>query len=338
MSSSRSIAESLSQLEGLLRLRAARGEESLSVSAAALDQLRVLPDRLSEAAGQSLSGGEEAVAAGGMPPGSVSPDEGRGSLPRGDLPREERNPVSRDERPVDEIRVREEDSGAQDGEERLPIPAEGSNRDKLIAIFHLAKRCPVCTAMETLFDTMVFATGDPEASLAFVGEAPGAEEEQKKRPFVGPAGQKLDQIIRAMGLEREKVYISNIVKFRPRMDDWKFQGKRNRKPTPHEMTSSVKYVKAELEVVRPRAVVALGATAAEGLLEESGSVRNLRGKWHDLDGIPVMVTYHPSYLLRQEGESPEAARKAKRLVWEDMLLVMEKIGLPISEKQRKYFA
>lgn len=195
-----------------------------------------------------------------------------------------------------------------------------------------------CRGLGTLRDVMVFSVGSPTADLMFVGEAPGFEEERQREPFVGPAGQKLTQIIKAMGLRRpEDVYISNIVKFRPLDGDARFQGQRNRKPSPVEMGASVKYVRAEIEIVKPKVIVALGATAAEGLLEISGSISRLRNQFHDLGGIPVMVTYHPSYVLRQESKSPDGGKADKRKVWEDMLKVMEQVGLPISEKQRGFF-
>ena len=165
----------------------------------------------------------------------------------------------------------------------------------------------------------------------FVGEAPGAEEEKLREPFVGPAGQKLTAIIKAMGLDRPKVYISNICKFRPAMEN---QGSGNRKPSAEEMRACLPFVLKEIDLIKPKVIVALGATAAEGL-GIPGTVGGLRGKFHSTSGIPTMVTYHPSYLLREE-QTGDGIR-AKRAVWEDMLKVMEKLGLPISEKQRGYF-
>ena len=226
----------------------------------------------------------------------------------------------------------------QRGRFEIIHPVGETVRDKLNNLFRIAKIDVACNEMETLRDQLVFATGNPEAEIMFVGEAPGAEEENQKKPFVGPAGKKLDQIIQAMGLSREKVYISNIVKWRPRIGDDRMQGTRNRKPTHDEMAVSVKFIRSEIEVIKPKAIVALGGTAAEGLLDESGSVSGMRGRFFEVDNIPVAVTYHPSYLLRAEGESDkEHARAIKRKVWEDMLMVMEKIGMPISEKQRGFF-
>jgi DNA polymerase len=188
----------------------------------------------------------------------------------------------------------------------------------------------------TLRDIMVFAVGNPEAEIMLVGEAPGAVEEQKREPFTGPAGATLDRILKAMGLERSKVYISNICKFRPAIEG-AYQGSKNRKPTADEMDSCLAYVHEEIAIIKPRVIIALGATAAEGLLRKPVSVSRARGQWLECQGIPLMITFHPSYILRKEEEGEEIAIAEKRKLWEDMLMVMEKAGMPISEKQRRYF-
>ncbi len=203
--------------------------------------------------------------------------------------------------------------------------------EKLAALRALAETWEPARALESLRQTMVFAVGDPHASLMFVGEAPGAEEEKLREPFVGPAGQKLTGIIKAMGLDRPQVYISNICKFRPAMED---QGSKNRKPTAEEMKACLPFVLTEIDLIKPQVIVALGATAAEGLGIQ-GSVGGLRGRFHNTAGIPTMVTYHPSYILREE--KLNGGMDAKRAVWEDMLKVMEKLGMPISDKQHGFF-
>lgn len=203
--------------------------------------------------------------------------------------------------------------------------------EKLAALRAMAENWEPARSMNSLRQTMVFAVGDPHAKLMFVGEAPGAEEEKLREPFVGPAGQKLTAIIKAMGLDRPQVYISNICKFRPAMDN---QGSGNRKPTAEEMKACLPFVLTEIDLIKPQVIVALGATAAEGL-GMPGSVGGLRGRFHSTSGIPTMVTYHPSYLLREEKMGDGI--RAKRQVWEDMLKVMEKLELPISAKQRGYF-
>ncbi len=184
-------------------------------------------------------------------------------------------------------------------------------------------------SLGTLRETMVFATGNPDARIMLVGEAPGYEEERKREPFVGPAGQKLNDILKAMGVSREEVYISNIVKFRPATER---QTTNNRKPSPEEMAACMPFVREEVLIVKPSCIVALGGTAAEGLLGLSGSVGSMRGSWHEFQGIPVRVTYHPSYLLQSGGNNA-----IKRQLWEDMLTVMEKLDMPVSEKQRGFF-
>ncbi len=210
----------------------------------------------------------------------------------------------------------------------IAAPASGSAAERIAALAAQAETWAPARKLGTLRQTMVFSTGNPEADLMFVGEAPGYQEEQQREPFVGPAGQKLDDIIKAMGLSRPQVYISNIVKFRPATPG---QTTNNRKPTAEEMASCLSFIRAEVEIVKPRCIVALGGTAGEGLLGLSGSVTGMRGKWHDFGGIPVRVTYHPSYLLRS------SSIRDKRAVWEDMMEAMEKLGLPISDKQRSFF-
>lgn len=218
-----------------------------------------------------------------------------------------------------------------------PLAPPPLSRDEQLARLALeAENNDKARSLGTLRDTMVFATGTPDAEIVFVGEAPGAEEEKMREPFVGPAGQLLTKIIQAMGLRRNEVYITNICKFRPKIDDGRFQGAKNRAPSVGEMLSCQQFVLAELEIIKPKVIVALGSTAATGLGIE-GTVGRLRGKFHDFRGTPIMVTYHPSYLLRREQEDGGGIAE-KRLVWEDMMKVMEQVGLPITEKQRAYFS
>jgi DNA polymerase len=210
-----------------------------------------------------------------------------------------------------------------------PIATGNTPAEKIASLATLAATWGPTQALGTLRDTLVFSSGDPRADLMLVGEAPGFQEELKQEPFVGPAGAKLDQILKAMGLSRPSVYLSNVCKFRPAT---KNQTTNNRKPSAEEMAASLPFLKAEIEVVKPRAIIALGATAAQGLLNCRTPVGQLRGQWHQVHGIPLRVTFHPSYLLRNEDGLGE-----KRKVWEDMLAVMDKLGLPVSEKQRGYF-
>ncbi len=201
--------------------------------------------------------------------------------------------------------------------------------EQLAGLRQQAETWTSAISLGTLREKMVFATGNPDAEIMLVGEAPGYNEEKEGEPFVGPAGQKLNDILKAMGLKREDVYISNLVKFRPAMPK---QTTNNRKPTPEEMAACLPLVMAEISVVQPKIIIALGGTAAEGLIGLEGTVGSMREKWHDLSGIPTRVTYHPSYLLQSGGSN-----KVKRSLWEDMLATMEKLGMPISEKQRSFF-
>lgn len=181
-----------------------------------------------------------------------------------------------------------------------------------------------------LRDTLVFSVGNPASPLVLVGEAPGEEEEKLGEPFVGPAGQLLTKMLTAMGLQRSQVYITNIVKYRPAITDGA-QGSKNRRPTPEEIAVGLPHLRRELAVLRPKVLVALGATALEGLAGEAIPIGRARGQWRTFEGIPLMPTFHPSYLLRNE------ALSERRKVWEDLLQVMEKLGLPISAKQRAFF-
>lgn len=176
---------------------------------------------------------------------------------------------------------------------------------------------------------VVFGVGSVEARIFFCGEAPGAEEEMQGEPFVGPAGQLLTRIIAAMGLKREDVYIANIMNYRPPMPT----PVGNRAPELEEMAYCLPYLKAQLEIVRPEVIIALGNTAMEGLVghDPKRRITKIRGQWMEFDGIPLLPTFHPSYLLRNQSMS------TKRLVWEDMLSVMDKLEMPVSEKQRGYF-
>ena len=161
----------------------------------------------------------------------------------------------------------------------------------------------------------------------FIGEAPGADEDLQGEPFVGAAGQLLTKIISATGLSRGDVYIANILKCRP---DMPAGSSGNRKPTPEETTTCIPYLHEQIDLIKPKVLVALGGTAVEGLLGLTG-ITKLRGQWQEYRGIPLMPTYHPAYLLRNQ------AMSEKRRVWEDMLAVMDKLAMPISEKQRNFF-
>ena len=211
-----------------------------------------------------------------------------------------------------------------------PAPA-AAPFSKAAAIAALRERTLVCVKCPHLASSrknVVFGVGDIDAGLMFVGEAPGADEDAQGEPFVGRAGELLTKIIQATGLTRESVYIANILKCRPDTPD---QTSGNRKPTPEEMTTCLPYLQEQIDLIKPKVLVALGGTAVEGLLGKTVGITKLRGTWHTYRGIPLMPTYHPSYLLRNQ------AIAEKRKVWEDMLQVMEKLAMTISDKQRNYF-
>jgi len=191
-----------------------------------------------------------------------------------------------------------------------------------------ALACIKCSHLASSRKTVVFGVGNPDADLMFVGEAPGADEDEQGEPFVGKAGQLLTRIIETMGLQRGDVYIANILKCRP---DTPGQTAGNRKPTPEEMTTCIPFLHEQIDLIQPKVLVALGATAVEGLLGKTSGITKLRGNWKTYRNTPLMPTYHPAYLLRNQ------AMSEKRRVWEDMLQVMEKLQLPISEKQRNFF-
>jgi uracil-DNA glycosylase family 4 len=200
--------------------------------------------------------------------------------------------------------------------------------EKLESLRARVSTCMLCPHLVKSRTQTVFGVGSPDAELMFVGEAPGADEDLQGEPFVGRAGQLLTRIIETMGFAREDVYIANILKCRPHMPAG-VSG--NRPPTLDEMDTCRPFLLEQIQIIKPKVLVALGATAVEGLLGTRGSMRDLRGRWHEYNETPLMITYHPAYLLRNQAPSE------KRKVWEDMLQVLERLERPISEKQQRYF-
>jgi DNA polymerase len=173
-------------------------------------------------------------------------------------------------------------------------------------------RCMRCSELASTRTQTVFGVGRYDAELCFIGEAPGADEDAQGEPFVGAAGQLLNRIIAACGMKREEVYICNILRCRP---------PGNRTPLPNEAANCREYLDRTLDLVQPKFICCLGGCAAQNLLNTQLSVGKLRGRFHDYRGIPVLVTFHPAYLLR----SPER----KREVWEDMKMLLARMGRPI---------
>ncbi len=197
------------------------------------------------------------------------------------------------------------------------VAAKPAADDRRIALELLAgevKKCTRCAELCSTRTQTVFGHGQLSPDICFVGEAPGADEDAQGIPFVGAAGQLLNRIIAACGMKREEVYICNILRCRP---------PGNRTPLPNEAANCRDFLERQLELVQPKFIVALGGCAASNLLGTTVPIGKLRGRFHTFKNIPVMVTYHPAYLL------PHRSPDKKREVWEDMKMVLNKLGRPI---------
>jgi uracil-DNA glycosylase len=175
--------------------------------------------------------------------------------------------------------------------------------------------CTRCRLHKQGRKQIVFGVGNPKADLMFIGEAPGADEDMQGEPFVGRAGQLLNNMIKAMGIQREDVYIANIIKCRP---------PGNRTPERDECETCSPFLMRQIEVIKPKAIVALGAVAAKTLLAINAPMSELRGKWYDFRGTKLAVTYHPAFLLRDPRQKKEA--------WKDLQMVMMELGMAIPTK------
>lgn len=181
--------------------------------------------------------------------------------------------------------------------------------------------------LQQLRSTLVFSQGNPDASIAFIGECPSHHDEQHGHPFAGGIGEKFDSILKAMNLSRSEVYLTHLVKFRPAT---KNQTTNNRSPNQAEMEIFLPVLAHEMEIVSPKIIVTLGSLTSVSLCASAATADELRGNWHTWNGIPVRTTDAPSFLLT-------AANQKKRKFWEDMIAVMERLSLPINERQRGYF-
>ena len=188
-----------------------------------------------------------------------------------------------------------------------PSPGQAARLAELQSLAATVAGCTRCRLAEGR-KSVVFGAGNPQADLMFVGEGPGAEEDRQGLPFVGPAGELLTKIIQAIDMKREDVYIANVVKCRP---------PGNREPEPDEVQACRGYLEKQIALVRPRVLVALGRTAAQTLLGNQSPIGQLRGRWYQVFGIPIMVTYHPAALLRNQA--------LKRPTWEDMQQVRDRL-------------
>ena len=212
--------------------------------------------------------------------------------------------------------------------ELVPTNNKDDQERRLAALRETVLVCTKCAHLAEFRHSVVFGVGSPKAELMFVGEAPGADEDLRGEPFVGKAGELLTRIIETMGFARSEVYIANVLKCRPDMPKG---SSGNRPPTPEEMQTCLPYLRAQIEIIQPKVMVALGGVAMKGLFGTSEPMKSLRGRWHSFGDIPVMATFHPSYLLRNQ------ALSEKRKVWEDMLQVLERLQAPITERQRNFF-
>lgn len=191
-----------------------------------------------------------------------------------------------------------------------PAPPRAMTRLEALGVIQAeVQGCTACKLAARRTNT-VFARGNPEARLVFIGEAPGEQEDKRALPFVGPAGALLDKIIVAMSLSPDEVYVCNVVKCRPPA---------NRTPEGDELEACAPFLLRQLGVVRPEIIVSLGKTATSYLLGVKTPMSKIRGRWHEYQGVALMPTWHPSYLLR------EPARKGD--TWADMKLVMRRLGL-----------
>ncbi len=195
-----------------------------------------------------------------------------------------------------------------------PLPAV---QDKPAALKTIREDIGDCTRcrLHRGRKNIVFGVGNPNAEIMFVGEGPGADEDEQGEPFVGRAGQLLNNMIAAMGLKRSDVYIANVVKCRP---------PQNRTPEKDECDICSPFLMRQIEVIRPKVIVALGAVAAKNLLAINESMANLRGRWYDFKNSRLLVTYHPAYLLRDPRQKKEA--------WKDLQMVMKYLGLKVPAK------
>jgi DNA polymerase len=175
--------------------------------------------------------------------------------------------------------------------------------------------CTRCRLHKQGRKQIVFGVGNPKTELMFIGEAPGADEDEQGEPFVGRAGQLLNNMIKAMGLQREEVYIANIIKCRP---------PGNRTPERDECETCSPFLMRQIAAIKPKAIVALGAVAAKTLLAINAPMSDLRGRWYDFRGTKLAVTYHPAFLLRDP--------RQKKETWKDLQMVMKELGLPTPAK------
>ena len=206
---------------------------------------------------------------------------------------------------------------------------EGNAATQMQWLQQQVENSPVCKERLRQDEKVVFGEGALTADIFYCGEAPSEQDAAVGSPFQGKSGELLTKILNAMGLSRETVYLTNLLKWRPEHD--KPYG--NRPPTQDEMEFCLPYLKAQLEIVQPKVIIGLGNATVLGLLgaDPNRKMAAIRGTWQTFQNIPLVFTFQPSYLLFND------TMKTKRMAWEDMLKAMEKVGLPVSEKQQRFF-
>ncbi len=223
---------------------------------------------------------------------------------------EQREEMTRTAKAVTAVAVEEDMFAAPRSEAAVPGPAKA-----LRLIREDIGDCTRCRLHKQGRKQIVFGVGNPKAALMFIGEAPGADEDQQGEPFVGRAGQLLNNMIKAMGIRREDVYIANIIKCRP---------PGNRTPERDECDTCSPFLMRQIAAIQPKVVVALGAVAAKTLLAINAPMSELRGHWYDFRETRLAVTYHPAFLLRDPRQKKEA--------WKDLQMVMQELGMPVPAK------
>ena len=290
-------------LTELRRLRA-EGVETVPLSAESVDILRTLK-------------GQPKVA---VPNTSTAPAK--------PLAEYKRDPIVVPTEPKPRAPVGKVDDSAIPEPPKVNLPAGVNKSSQMAALEEIVKACAECQRHLGKAKPLIFGAGSLDAEIVFVGEAPTEDDEYESKSFAGENGQLLEKALKAMGLARENIYTTYVMKWRPETPT----GYGSRTPTPRELAFCLPYLRAQLAVIKPKVVVALGGTTLHALTGDfKKRITEERGRWHTVEGLEVIATFHPSYLLRNPSQTP------KRHFWEDLLAVMEKIGMPISEKQRGFF-
>ncbi len=215
---------------------------------------------------------------------------------------------------------------------KVDLLTSGSKSERLAALRERVLACPECRRHTPAGSLPVFGSGSVDADILWVGEGPDEDELRAGEPLVGPAGDILTKALSAMGLSREQVYLTDVMKWRTVMAN----GLGDRAPTARELAFCLPYLRAQIAIIQPKVIVTLGNAAVNGMLALEGDatfkVTRQRGQWLSFEGLPVLPTFHPSYLLRN------ASVTIKRAFWEDLLAVMTRVGLPISERQKGFYA